>query len=229
MEIRTNDLLNDRVLKNSVCRGESKRRIYLCGKPSGVERKRIYATRVEADCSTEIVSRNSVCSGESKRRIYLCGKPSAFPTKTNLCHKILEQRGWTFLETLIVIAIISVLSATVGFTAINALNRARRTAATTQIDSFSVALESYYVDCGYYPTTEQGLSALYRKPTSEPTSDRWNGPYILKDTPEDPWGHAYDYFNPGPEGFSYGIRSFGADGLEGGDGNNADIVSWSAN
>lgn len=140
-----------------------------------------------------------------------------------------NQDGWTFMETLIVIAIIAILAATVGFTAIKSLEKARRASTLTQIDSFTAALEAYYIDCGFYPTEEQGLSALRTKPTSPPVSDSWAGPYVLKNIPRDPWGNEYEYTSPAEDGSDYGIRSFGADGKIGGDGKNADIKSWSDN
>ena len=138
----------------------------------------------------------------------------------------LYTQAFTMLETLIVLAIVLILTSTVGFMAMRSLEKAKTTGARTQIDSFSLALEAYYIDCGTYPTTEQGLSALFKKPDTEPTSDYWNGPYITKDVPKDPWGHEYVYENPGKEGQPYGITSYGADGKEGGDDKNADITSW---
>ncbi|MBP5402874.1 MAG: type II secretion system major pseudopilin GspG [Treponema sp.] len=137
-----------------------------------------------------------------------------------------KQAGWSFMETLIVIAIVMVLTASVGFMAVGSLEKARVASARTQIDSFCVALEAFYIDCGYYPTVEQGLSALRKKPEIEPVSDKWNGPYILKDVPKDPWDNEYEYMLPGPDGNPYGIRSFGADGKDGGEDKNADITSW---
>ncbi|MCL2793561.1 MAG: type II secretion system major pseudopilin GspG [Spirochaetaceae bacterium] len=134
--------------------------------------------------------------------------------------------GWTFMETLVAIAIVLVLTSSVGFVAIQNLDKARRATARSQIDSFSVALESFYIDCGRYPTTEQGLSALWQRPVVEPVSPFWNGPYILRPIPKDPWGNEYEYRVPGPYGLPYGIRSFAADGREGGDGKDADITSW---
>jgi general secretion pathway protein G len=130
------------------------------------------------------------------------------------------------METLIVIAITLVLTASVGFMAVGSLERARRAAVQAQIDSFCIALEAYYIDCGSYPAQEQGLAALRQKPSTEPVSDRWNGPYLYKDVPADPWGNSYEYTNPGLGGNPYGIRSYGSDKKEGGDGAAADISSW---
>jgi len=139
---------------------------------------------------------------------------------------LLLNDGWTFMETLIAIAIILVLTSSVGFVAMQNFDRARTATARSQIDSFSVALESYYIDCSRYPTTEQGLSALWEKPSVEPVSSFWNGPYLLKAVPKDPWGNDYEYKVPGQNGLPYSIRSFGSDAREGGEGKDADITSW---
>jgi general secretion pathway protein G len=136
------------------------------------------------------------------------------------------DEGWTFMETLIAIAIVLILSSSVGYIAVQYLDKARIATARSQIETFSVALESYYIDCGRYPSSEQGLSALWQKPSVEPVSQNWSGPYLYKDIPKDPWGNGYEYSVPGQNGLPYGIRSFGADGREGGSGNDADINSW---
>ena len=137
-----------------------------------------------------------------------------------------NEDGWTFMETLIVIAIILILTATVGFMAINSLEKSRIAAARTQIESFATAIEAYYIDCGNYPTAEQGFQALRRKPETSPSSDSWSGPYLYKDVPRDPWGYEYEYTSPAPDGSPYGIRSYGSDGKEGGEGKASDIKSW---
>lgn len=141
-------------------------------------------------------------------------------------NRVKSNEGWTFMETLIVIAIVLILTSIVGFTGIQYLDRARTAAARSQIDSFSLALESYYIDCGRYPTEEQGLQALWQKPAIEPVSPNWSGPYMYKKNPNDPWSNPYEYKVPGPEGLPFSVRSFGADSREGGDGKNADINSW---
>ena len=136
------------------------------------------------------------------------------------------SEGWSYVETLIVIAIVLVLTAVVAVTAVSSLSKARVAGAKTQIESFTVALESYYIDCGFYPSQSQGLEALRKKPDTYPVSDFWAGPYISKSVPKDPWGNEYRYLSPAPDGSSYGVMSLGADGLEGGEGINADISSW---
>ncbi len=134
--------------------------------------------------------------------------------------------GWTFMETLIVIAIILILTTSVGFIAVGSLEKSRGAAARAQIESFATALEAYYIDCGNYPAQEQGLKVLRKRPEESPACDRWGGPYLYKDPPKDPWGYEYEYTSPASDGSPYGIRSFGADGMEGGEGKNEDIKSW---
>jgi general secretion pathway protein G len=137
-----------------------------------------------------------------------------------------REGGWTFIETIIVIAIILILTSVVGVAVFRNIGRAGVAAARSQIDTLSSALNSYLVDNRRYPTQEQGLDALYTKPVLEPVPDDWDGPYLNKPVPDDPWGKPYEYIVPGPNGLPYGIRSLGADGMEGGEGDDADIVSW---
>ncbi|MBN2877055.1 MAG: type II secretion system major pseudopilin GspG [Bacilli bacterium] len=134
--------------------------------------------------------------------------------------------GWTFIETLIVLGIILILTATVGFSAVKYLQKAKVVAVRSQIDSIDLALQAYYLDCGIYPSEEQGLASLWEKPSTEPIPEAWDGPYLAKRLPKDPWNREYVYLNPGPEGTSYGIASYGADGMEGGENDNVDITSW---
>lgn len=137
-----------------------------------------------------------------------------------------REDGWTFVETLIVIAIILILTGTVGFIAFRYIDNAKEVAARSQIDTFGLALNAYLFDNGSYPTQDQGLGALWQKPTAGGEPANWKGPYIERKVPLDPWGHPYEYRNPGPEGLPFGIRSFGSDGTEGGTGNAADVTSW---
>lgn len=137
-----------------------------------------------------------------------------------------EDEGWTFIETIIVIAIIMILTSSVGFVAYRYVEKAKTVAAKSQIETYALALDSYFVDCSRYPTQEQGLSALWEKPSTEPAPDSWDGPYISKPIQSDPWGKAYEYSAPGKGGLPFGIRSLGADGKEGGDGQDRDVASW---
>ncbi|MDR0910412.1 MAG: type II secretion system major pseudopilin GspG [Spirochaetaceae bacterium] len=137
-----------------------------------------------------------------------------------------HDEGWTLIETLIVIGIVLVLSSSVGFMAIKYLDRAKMVSAKSQIETFCLALDAYYLDCGEYPSELQGLAALWSQPNSSQALKFWNGPYLSKNIPDDPWGREYEYRMPGVNHMAYSIRSFGADGLEGGTGNEADICSW---
>jgi general secretion pathway protein G len=130
--------------------------------------------------------------------------------------------GWTFVETLIVIGIILILTSAVGFMAFKYIDQAKVATAKSQIETFALALSSYYIDCKQYPDPQQGLSALWEKPAGV---DDWNGPYLAKAIPKDPWGHDYVLKIPGPNGLPFEILSLGADGAEGGTGPNADISS----
>ncbi len=136
------------------------------------------------------------------------------------------EDGWTFIETLIVIGIVLILTSSVGVMAVRYLDKARSAAARSQIETYSLALDSYCLDCGKYPTPEQGLAALWDKPHLEPIPGGWSGPYLNKPVNKDPWGNAYEYAVPGPDGLPFGIRSMGADGIQGGEGNGKDVASW---
>ena len=136
------------------------------------------------------------------------------------------DKGFTFIETIVTISIILILSAAVGFSAIKYVDRARIAACRNQIETFRLALQSYLLDCGQFPTEAQGLQALWEKPTLAPVPSRWEGPYIDRQIPKDPWGGNYIYRNPGEKNLPFTIISYGADGKMGGEGMNADIRSW---
>jgi general secretion pathway protein G len=136
------------------------------------------------------------------------------------------QSGFTFIEIMVAMMILLILIGAAGFTYIRYVSRARVVGAKNQIESFSIALNSYYLDNGRYPTAEQGLKALWEKPVLEPVPAHWEGPYLNKEVPKDPWSHEYEYKTPGPSGLPFAIRSFGADGVEGGEGNDKDVLSW---
>jgi general secretion pathway protein G len=135
-----------------------------------------------------------------------------------------SERGVTLIEMLVVIMIIGLIASLVAVNVIRQGESAKRTAARAQIGSFMNALGIYKLDTGVYPPTAQGLQALRVKPADLPN---WAGPYLPKDVPLDPWGRAYDYKYPGDHGEDPDVISLGADGQPGGDGTNADIVSWS--
>ena len=129
-------------------------------------------------------------------------------------------RGFTLLELLVVIVIIGLLAAYVGPKYFAQLGKSEVTVAKAQIEAFEKSLDTYRLDVGRYPTTEEGLAALLVAPPAAGT--RWNGPYLKKAVPLDPWGHAYQYRAPGSKG-EYDIVSMGKDGQPGGSGDNADI------
>jgi general secretion pathway protein G len=137
-----------------------------------------------------------------------------------------KDKGFTFIETVVTITIILIMSAGVGFSAIRYIEGARLTACKNQIETFRLALQSYYLQCGSYPTRAQGLAALWEKPVIAPVPPLWNGPYLEKQVPKDPWGNEYVYKNPGDKNLPWTVISYGADGQEGGEGQNADVISW---
>ena len=134
-----------------------------------------------------------------------------------------SERGITLIEMLVVVTIIALFAALVAPRMMGQADKAKRTAAHAQIESFMTALGAYKLDTGTYPTTDQGLNALRVKPESQP---QWAGPYLPKDIPLDPWGRPYLYKYPGDHGDEPDIISYGADGQPGGEGINGDILSW---
>lgn len=130
-------------------------------------------------------------------------------------------RGFTLLELLVVVAIIGLLAAYVGPRYFSQLDKSETAVAKAQIDAFAKALDQYRLDVGRYPTTEQGLAALITAPDG---SKKWNGPYLSKEVPLDPWGNAYRYRTPGQKR-EYEIVSYGKDGVPGGTGDDADIAN----
>ena len=137
-----------------------------------------------------------------------------------------RQAGFTFIEIMVAMMILVILIGVAGFTYVRYVARARVVGARNQLEVFEIALNSYYLDCGIYPTPEQGLGSLWEKPLLEPVPSQWIGPYLNKMVPSDPWGHPYEYAVPGPGGLPFAVRSLGADGAEGGEGNDADVTSW---
>jgi general secretion pathway protein G len=131
------------------------------------------------------------------------------------------EGGFTLVEILVVITIIGLIMALVGPRVLGYLGEAKVKAAKIQIESFSTALDLYYVDLGRYPNGNEGLGALARGDNTA----GWNGPYLRGGVvPNDPWGHSYIYRSPG-ERAPYEIISLGSDGQEGGSGTAADIAS----
>lgn len=136
--------------------------------------------------------------------------------------KKVKERGFTLIELMIVIIIIGLLAGLVGPRLFGKLTQAKQKAAKAQIELFGTALDAFRLDVGRYPTTEEGLKALREKPSGV---EEWKGPYLPKDIPLDPWGRPYIYKCPGEHG-EYDLLSYGLDGVEGGEGENQDVVSW---
>ena len=133
------------------------------------------------------------------------------------------QRGFTLVELLVVITIIALIMGIVGPRVLNYLTESKAKAAKIQIESFSSALDLFFLDTGRYPQGSEGLAALVRRPGNIAS---WNGPYLKGGVvPPDPWGNPYVYRAPGQHG-TYDILSYGADGTEGGTGSAQDITSW---
>lgn len=132
-----------------------------------------------------------------------------------------QGRGFTLLEVLVVMVIIGLLAGYVAPRYFGQLGKSEVKAAQAQISAFEKALDTYRLEIGHYPTTEQGLAALVSRPENVP---KWGGPYLQKDVPLDPWGKPYQYKAPG-ERREYDILSLGKDGQPGGAGDAADITN----
>ncbi|MEN8174928.1 MAG: type II secretion system major pseudopilin GspG [Pseudomonadota bacterium] len=133
------------------------------------------------------------------------------------------SRGFSLIELLVVLVILGLLGGIVGPRVMKYLGGAKTDSTKLQIEDMGAALDLYRLEVGGYPTTDQGLEAL----VADPQGVRgWNGPYLKKSfVPKDPWGNDYQYRSPGEHG-EYDLFSFGADGQSGGEGEQADVVSW---
>jgi general secretion pathway protein G len=136
------------------------------------------------------------------------------------CPRAPRISGFTLLELLVVVAIIGLLAAYVGPKYFGQLGKSEQALAKAQIESFHRALSSFRLDVGRFPSTEEGLSALTARPVN---AVKWNGPYLGKSVPVDPWGQAYVYRAPGGKG-DYDLLSYGKDGQPGGTAEAADIT-----
>ena len=147
---------------------------------------------------------DTTTKGESKRR------------------RVARERGFTLVELLVVMVILGLLAALVVPSYLGRERKARSQAAKTQIELLGTALDTFRLDVGRYPTSQEGLQALRTPPGGLP---RWDGPYLKKEVPLDPWGRDYHYESPGQHG-EYDLYTYGADGGPGGDGDARDIASW---
>jgi len=135
-----------------------------------------------------------------------------------------DERGFTLIELLVVVIILGLLAALVGPRFFGRVGQSKQAAARVQIELMGTALDQFKLDTGRYPSGQEGLQALQVNPGNV---NGWDGPYLKKDVPRDPWGNPYQYKSPGDHG-DYDLWSYGADNAPGGDGEAADVMSWSA-
>lgn len=162
----------------------------------------IYRSKIDTNTATPLAGRNGFLSERASR--------------------LARSAGFTLIELLVVMIIIGLLAALVGPRFIRQEEKAKIKAAKAQIELLGTALDTFRLDVGRYPTSDEGLEALRTKPGN---LERWDGPYLKKDLPVDPWNKPYVYKSPGEHG-PFDIVSYGADGTPGGEGDNRDITSW---
>ncbi len=145
--------------------------------------------------------------------------------------RVTREDGFTFIELMVVVTILAILIAIVAPRIMGRTDEAKQTATTIQIRNIEQALQLYNLDNGIYPTTDQGLQALVTKPTTGNIPLRWKVGGYLKKVPTDAWGRHFRYLSPGGPNTSgtlreYDVFSYGSDGERGGEGKNADVLSW---
>ena len=140
--------------------------------------------------------------------------------------RIPRRSAFTLIEILVVIVVIAILATLVAPNVFQHVGAAKDATARSQIEMLGAALDAYRLDAGAYPSTQQGLQALVETPTIDAPAS-WRGPYLRKAVPLDPWGRPYVYLAPGEVNANgYDLASYGSDGTPGGEGDNADVLSW---
>ena len=138
---------------------------------------------------------------------------------------LLTRKAFTLVELMVVLLILGILAVAIVPNVVGKTDRAKRTKAESDVAVIEQLLDQFYLDMGRYPTTEEGLNALYYAP--EQDQEKWHGPYPKKPISKDPWGHDYVYESPGTHSsLPYEVSSYGRDGKEGGEGEDADVISW---
>ena len=138
-----------------------------------------------------------------------------------------SRTAFTLIEVLVVVVIIAVLASFVAPNVFRHVDTAKNVAAQAQISTLGAALDAYRLDNGRYPTTEQGLAALWQAPSMDPRPSNWRGPYLRQPPPSDPWGAPYVYRAPGDHvANGFDLSAMGSDGATGGTGEAADITNW---
>lgn len=145
--------------------------------------------------------------------------------KKRLLRRERSEGGFTLIEIMVVVVILGILAAMVAPKILSRPDQAKGTVARSDIETISQALELFRLDNGFYPTLDQGLEALVRQPSSPPEAKSWNPEGYLKKIPVDPWGNPYMYLQPGKHG-KFDLYSLGANGREGGEGQDAEIGNW---
>jgi general secretion pathway protein G len=139
----------------------------------------------------------------------------------------LTARGFTLMELLVVIAVIGVLATLVAPSIFQHVGAAKDATARSQIEMLGAALDAYRLDNGRYPSSRQGLDAVWNAPSTDPRPSNWRGPYLRKAVPLDPWGHPYLYKSPAEQSRGgFDLLTYGADGKPGGQGDDTDITNW---
>ncbi|MBD9369579.1 type II secretion system major pseudopilin GspG [Xanthomonas sp. XNM01] len=141
----------------------------------------------------------------------------------NASNRRARNAGFTLLEMLVVLVIIGLIASLVGPRLFSRVDSSKVQVAETQVRLLRGAIETFRLEVGRIPTTDEGLAVLYTAPADERAKARWRGPYLDEAVPADPWGNPYRYSTPGRDGLPFAIYSLGADGEPGGEGINADV------